>query len=173
MRRGRRHDIFDQPWVPIAAVIGVVAVIAIATFFFLGGGSSGGSPAATASPSPSTATAGSSSSGVKASGTLNPSTIKEQPTVTVPVQGVYVKVSYIGSFSGSYGMEGTMVTATNSGERAYEVGNATGPVTASFRKTDSSTKPHELRVEIWKDGKVLKFDSTTAPKGEVTVTQTV
>lgn len=172
MRRGRRNDIFDQPWVPIAAVIGVIAVIAIAVYFFMGGFGSGGESATIpgATPAQSTTNGGSSPAVV---GTLNPSTIKEQPTVTVPGEGVYVKVNYLGSYSGKYGMEGSMATATDSGEKAFEVVNATGLVTATFKKTDSSTKPHELKVEIWKDGKVLKYDATTAPKGEVTITQIV
>jgi len=176
MRRGRRgHDIFDQPWVPIAAVIGVIAVIAIAAFFFLGSGSSDGQATPGTSTS-SSGTSGSSSSGAATgvkSGTIDTSKIKDLPTVNIPSTGTYVKVSYIGGFTGQYGMDGAMVSVTDSGERSYEVVNATGLVSATFKKADSSTKTHELKVEIWKDGKVLKYDSTTAPKGSVTVAQTV
>ncbi len=167
MRRGRRrNDPWDQPWVTIAAVVGVIAVIGIAVFIFLGSGGSGGAPAA--GTSSGTDGAGSGSSTV-VSGTIDPSTIKEQPTVSVPAQGVFVKVSYLGSFSGEYGTAGEMLTARDSGERMYEVINATGTISAAFRKADSSTKPHELMVEIWKDGKVLKFDKNTSPNGEVSV----
>jgi hypothetical protein len=166
MRR-RHNDPWDQPWVTIAAVVGVIAVIVIAAFFFFGSAGSAGQPATSGSPS---ATSGSSSSSVSASATLNPTTIKEQPTITVPVTGVWVKVSYLGSFSGQYGpSDGATLTTKDSGDKAYEIVNATGTVTATFKKTDSSTKPHDLTVEIWKDGKVLKFDTTSAPKGEVSV----
>ena len=177
MHRGRRHnDIFDQPWVPIAAVIGVIAVIAIAAFFFLGlGGSSDGQAAAGSPSATPTASSGSSSGGATGvkSGTIDTSKIKDLPTVTVPSTGTYVKVSYIGAFSGKYGMDGAMVDITDSGERSYEVVNATGLVTATVKKADSSTKTHELKVEIWKDGKLLKYDSTSVPKGSVTISQTV
>jgi hypothetical protein len=171
MRHGRRrNDPWDQPWVIIAAVVGVIAVIGIAVFFFLGSGDATGAPAA-GSPS-GTNGAGSGSSTV-VSGTIDPSAIKELPTVTVPMEGVFVKVSYLGSFSGQYGMEGELLNARDSGERVYEIENANGTVSAMFKKTDSSTKPHELMVEIWKDGKVLKFDKNTSPNGEVRVDYTL
>jgi hypothetical protein len=170
MRR-RHNDPWDQPWVTIAAAVGVIAVIVIAAFFFFGSGSSTGQPAASGSPS---ATSGSSSSSASVSGTLNPTAIKEQPTMTVPATGVWVKVSYLGSFSGQYGpSDGAMVTAKDSGDKAYEIVNATGTVTASFKKTDTSTKPHDLTVEIWKEGKVLKFNTSSAPKGEASVSYTL
>jgi hypothetical protein len=168
MRRGRRHDIFDQPWVPIAAVIGVVAVIAIAAFFFLGGGGSAGSSAAPTTPA---STGGSSAAKVAVTGTINPAAIKEQKTISVPAEGVYVKVSYLGSFSGSYGTEGALVTARDSGEKIYPIENANGTLSATFKKTDTSTKQHDLTVEIWKDGKVLKFEKNLSPGGEVSLSQ--
>lgn len=171
MRQGRRrNDPWDQPWVTIAAVVGVIAVIAIAVFFFLGNGETAGTPAAGSVPG--TNVAGSGSSTV-VSGTIDPSAIKDQPTVAVPVEGVFVKVSYLGSFSGQYGMAGELMDARDSGERVYEIENANGTVSAMFKKTDSSTKPHELMVEIWKDGKVLKFDKNTSPNGEVRVDYTL
>jgi hypothetical protein len=166
MRR-RQPDLFDQPWVPIAAVIGVIAVIVIAVFFVMGGGNSAGSPAASGTPS---ASGGSSaSSAASSSTTLNPAAIKTQAAVSVPATGVYVKVNYLGSFSGSYGANGVIINATDSGEKVYEVVNATGTVSAKFRKTDRSTKPHDLTVEIWKDGRVLKFATDASPKAEVSV----
>lgn len=164
MRR-RQNDPWDQPWVTIAAVVGVIAVIGIAIFFFLG---SGGSDGASASTGTSPTTTGSGTSTV-VSGTINPTTIKDQPTVSVPAEGVFVKVMYLGGFSGEYGMAGEMLSARDSGERVYEVVNATGTVSAKFKKTDSSTKPHELSVEIWKDGRVLKFEKNASPSGEVSI----
>jgi hypothetical protein len=169
MRRGRRrNDIFDQPWVPIAAVVGILAVIAIAVFFFMGfGGDSGGQPAG-----PSSSGSGGSGSPV-VSGTLDPSAVKELPTAVVPKEGTFVKVSYIGSFAGEYGMPGNLTAVRDSVERVYEIEGATGKVSAVFKKNDASTKPHELAVEIWKDGRVLVFNKTTAPSGEVSVEYTI
>jgi hypothetical protein len=48
-----------------------------------------------------------------------------------------------------------------------EVENATGTVTASFWKLDSSS--HEISVSIYKDGKVLTSGASTAPNGKVTL----
>ena len=175
MHRGRRrNDIFDQPWVPIAAVIGVIAVIAIAAFFFLGSGGGSDTPAASGSSSSSSSSSGSSSSGVTGvkSGSIDTSKIKDLPTVSVPSTGTFVKVSYIGGFSGEYGMDGAMVTARDSGEKVYEIENANRTVVAKFKKLDGSTKLHELKVEIYKDGRVLKFASNTSPYGEVSIDYT-
>jgi hypothetical protein len=174
MRRGRRNDIFDQPWVPIAAVIGVIAVIAIAAFFFLGIGSSGGQAASSASPSSAASSSGSSSSASVpvSSGKIDTTKIKDLPTVTVPTTGTYVKVTYIASFSGEYGMDGAMVTIRDSGEKAYLIENANRTVSAVFKKLDGSTKMHEIKAEIWKDGKVMKYATNTSPYGEVRISYT-
>jgi hypothetical protein len=171
MRRGRRNDIFDQPWVPIAAVIGVIAVIAIAAFFFFGSGGSSGQPAATVTPTPTSASSSSPSATVKPATTINAATtIKEIPTAAVPSTGVFVRVNYLGSYSGTYGANDEIMTVTDSNDKVFEVVNATGrTVTATFRKTDSSAKPHDLTVEIWKDGKVLKTATDASPKAEVSV----
>jgi hypothetical protein len=168
MRR-RQKDLFDQPWVPIAAVIGVIAVIVIAVFFFMGSGSSAGQPAASVTPTPTSGSSSTPPSAVSSSTTINPTAIKEQPTITVPVTGVFVKVNYLGSFSGKYGMTGMLENATDSGEKLYEIVNATGALSAKFKKTDSSTKSHDLTVEIWKDGKVLKSSNSALPNAEVSV----
>jgi hypothetical protein len=167
MRR-RRQDLFDQPWVPIAAVIGVIAVIVIAVFFFMGSGGSNGQPAVSVTPAPTSVTK-TSTSAVSSGTTIVPVTIKTQEAISVPATGVYIKVNYLGSFSGQYGANGVMENAKDSGEKVYEIVNATGIVSAKFKKTDSSTKAHDLTVEIWKDGKVLKFANDASPKAEVSV----
>lgn len=170
MRR-RHNDPWDQPWVTIAAVIGVIAVIAIAAFFFFGSGNSAGQTPAAGTPAP-TGGSPSSPSGVSSVTTINPAAIKEQTTVSVPSEGVFVKVSYLGSFSGEYGVAGAMLTARDSGERIYPIEYTSGTISAKFAKTDSSTKPHDLTVEIWKDGKVLKFGKNASPHGEVSIDYT-
>jgi hypothetical protein len=95
-----------------------------------------------------------------------------QAPVTVPEEGVYVMVSYIGGFDGTYGMEGNMMTMQNSGNRAFIVENATGTVSATFHKEDDSTK-HEIVVDIYKDGKSLKEARNSSSYGEASVTATV
>jgi hypothetical protein len=163
----RRKDPFEKPWVIIAAVIGIIAVVVIALFFFMGDGSqapaaTGQSPADSGTPSPQQ----SSVVGVA------PTAIKTQAPVTVPSEGVYVRVNYIGGFSGEYGMEGNMTEMRNSGDRYFVVENATGTVSAVFHKEDASTR-HAITVEIYQDGRSLQSASNSTAYGEAAVTATV
>ena len=167
----RRNDPWDKPWVTIAAVVGIIAVVIIALVFFMGGGNTGGPGTAGQSPSSQSAQgpSGSSAQSTAASGTgIKPESIKEAPTETVPGTGAFVKVSYIGGFAGIYGINGEMVTVRNSGERVLPLNATTGAVSATFHKEDGSTR-HEIVVEIYKDGKALKFAKNSSAFGEVSV----
>jgi hypothetical protein len=158
----RRKDPFDKPWVVIAAVVGVIAVVVIALVFFMGGGAS--VPAGSSGQTPTarqTAAVG-----------VAPSVIMTQSPVTVPGEGVYVRVSYLGGFAGTYGMEGNMTTTRNSGDRVFVVEDATGTVSATFHKEDSSLR-HEIVVEIYKDGKSRAVARNSSSYGEASVTYTV
>jgi hypothetical protein len=169
MRR-RRNDPWDQPWVMIAAVVGVIAVVAVAVFFFIGGGStdSPASPVPATVPATGIKTGGTPTPATAPGSTVSPGAVKEQPTVVVPATGIFVKVSYLGSFNGTYGSGGSTQTARDSGEKVYAVETVTGPVTATFHKNDGSTR-HDLVVEIWKDGKAVKIGKTSLAYGEVSV----
>ena len=167
----RRDDPWDKPWVTIAVVVGIIAVVVIALVFFMGGGNTGGQgTAGQSSPSPEApAPSGSSAPPTAASGTgINPSSIKEAPTENVPGTGAFVKVSYIGGFAGTYGINGEMVMVRNSGDRVLPLNATTGAVSATFHKEDGSTR-HEIVVEIYKDGKALKFARNSSAFGEVSV----
>jgi hypothetical protein len=163
----RRKDPFEKPWVIIAAAVGVIAVIAIALIFFMGDGS-----AAPSSPEQAVQNQGTSSSQQTSVVGVAPTAIRTQVPVTVPTQGVFVHVNYVGGFSGEYGMEGNMTTTRNSGERFFEVENATGAVTATFYKEDSSSR-HEIVVDIYKNGQSLQSASNSSAFGEASVTATV
>ena len=162
----RRKDPFEKPWVIIAAVVGVIAVVVIALVFFLGDGSAG--PATSVQPSAGTGTSSSQQSSVVG---VAPTAIKTQAPVTIPQEDVYVRVSYLGGFSGEYGTQDNMTTTRNSGDRFFIVENATGDVTAAFHKEDGSRQ--ELVVEIYKDGQSLQSAANTSPFGEAAVTATV
>lgn len=168
----RRNDPWDKPWVTIAAVVGVIAVVIIAIIFFIGGGNTGGtSTPGQSSPAQVTQTtqvpSGSPKATVAVTG-INPDAIKEAPTEVVPVTGAFVKVSYIGGFAGSYGINGEMVIVRNSGDRVLPLNATTGTVSATFHKEDSSTR-HDIVVEIYKDGKALKSAKNSSAYGEVSV----
>jgi hypothetical protein len=167
----RRNDPWDQPWVTIATIVGIIAVVIIALIFFMSGGNTGGqalsgqSTPVQTTPQPSGASA--PSTAVTVTG-ITPASIKEIPTAAVPGTGVSVHVSYIGSFSGTYGISGAMETVQSSGDRVFPLDESTGAVSATFHKDDSSTR-HEIVVEIYKDGKVLKFARNSSAYGEVSV----
>ena len=163
---GRRNNPWDKPWVTIAIVAGIIAVVAIALVFFMGSGNtSEQSLPGKTTPLPS----GSSTQVTQVSGTGSPqTTIKVPATVSIPGTGVFVKVSYIASFSGTYGVNGVMQKVRNSGDRLYEITNSTGNVTATFTKEDGSAK-HEITVELWKNGKSLTSAKNSTPFGKVDI----
>jgi hypothetical protein len=86
----------------------------------------------------------------------------------VPPTGVYVHISYIGGWKGSYGTPDARQSVADSGDRFYEVENATGTVDAFFEKLDASTR-HALVVEIYKNGGLLAKGQTSEAFGKVTV----
>ncbi len=117
----RRKDPFEKPWVIIAAIVGIVAVLAFGLIFFMGGTS----PVPGESAPAVTTSATSSAQQTLVVGE-SPSVIRTQVPVTVPAQGVFVRVNYIGGFSGTYGTTGNMVNTRNSGDRFFSIENATG-----------------------------------------------
>jgi hypothetical protein len=96
-------------------------------------------------------------------------TVKPTKQITIPVTGVFVKVSYIGGFSGTYGMNNDMQNVRNSGDKLYEIVNATGNVSATFKKEDGSTK-HDITVELFKNGKSLVSAKNSTPFGTASIT---
>ena len=167
----KRNDPWDKPWVSIAAIVGVIAVVIIALVFFMGGGNTGGQTASGQSTSTQVtqAPSGTSAQLTAVSGTgINTVSIKEAPTEAVPGTGAFIKVSYIGGFAGTYGINGEMVTVRNSGERVLPLNATTGVVSATFHKEDGSIN-HEIVVEIYKDGKALKFAKNSSAFGEASV----
>jgi hypothetical protein len=162
----RRKDPFEKPWVILAAVVGIIAVVIIALLFFTGDGAS--SPSTSGQPAPGAGTISGQQTSVVG---VAPSAVKTQVPVTLPKDGVSVRVSYIGGFAGSYGMEGNMTTMRNSGDRVFVVEDPNGTVSASFHKEDSSL--HEITVEIYKDGISQQVASNSSSYGEASVSYTV
>lgn len=163
----RRKDPFEKPWVIIAAVVGIVAVLAVGLIFFMGGTS----PVPGESAPAVTQSATSSAKQTLVVGE-SPSVIRTQVPVTVPAQGVFVRVNYIGGFSGTYGTAGNMTTTRNSGDRFFVIENATGTISATFQKEDASTK-HEIVVEIYRNGKSQIAAKNSSSYGIASVTYTV
>jgi len=140
----------NRKWVVLFVVLSLVGIILIS-----------GCTSQQSTPQVTTKPTGSSTQQTQVSGTL---TVKPTTQVTIPVTGVFVKVSYIGGFAGTYGVNGVMQKVRNSGDRLYEITNATGNVSATFNKEDGSTK-HDIMVELFKNGKSLVSAKNSTPFG--------
>jgi hypothetical protein len=86
-----------------------------------------------------------------------------QVTVLIPQNGVWVRVMYPGTYTGSIGMPNDLHASTDSGDRFYQISTTNGTVAVSLMKTDGSSD--KLNVEIYKNGILVKQASTIAPKG--------
>jgi hypothetical protein len=152
------------------AVIGIVlAIIIIAVvmggFFLYPMVSTGGEKTPDNTTTPTTAP-GAVQTTPKPSTTFV--TPKETTVLTVPTDGVYVHINYLGGWKGSYGMPSALQMVTKSGNIFYRVENATGPVQATFEKLDGSTR-QVLLVEIFKNGNLLTSGNTSAGFGKITL----
>jgi len=153
------------------AIVVIIAIVAAGAIFVLpnlsslipaGDGSSSGGSSLFGGGSDS------SSSGILTTANADSITVKETPAVSVPADGVWVRVNYMGSYKGTYGMPSDLQAAEESGDRLFEVVNGTGTIKATMEKKDSSSK-RDLVVEIYKDGKLLKSGSVTAAFGKVSI----
>jgi hypothetical protein len=142
----------------VIIVVLLIAVIALVVWPMMTSGT-----ATTPSGTTGSVTPAPTSSAIKPSGTI---VVAETEAPVIPALGVYVHVNYLGGFKGNYGMPGALTTIPgNSGDRVWEVENATGVVQAEFEKLDGSA--HPLLVEIYKNGALLTQDSTKIGHGTV------
>jgi hypothetical protein len=146
-----------RTFITIVAIVIIIIAIAGGTYVFMkgipvgSGGSGAVEPTATSHPP----TAG------------PPVIVPTQTPATIPANGVWVRVDYLGSWQGSYGKAGDLIPAIDSGVRQFQIENPNSTIQASFQKQDGSS--HELVVEIYKNGAVIKRGTTTAPKGSVEI----
>jgi len=163
----------------IAVIVGVIAVVAIALLIFFSGSPSAGQ----SSMVPVTASPAASSTGASAAATAvvkttpvvtgtSVVTIKATTPVNVPQEGVYVKVSYLGGYTGTYGVNGVKEKVTGSGDRIYSVNATGGTLQAAFQKRDGSTS-HELVVDLVKGGNTLISKKNSSAYGIVSVSSPV
>jgi len=164
--------------VAYAAIGGVIIVIVMAFVFFTsGGGGTSATPTAgttTTSSGTPVPTTQSSTSGPAVTQTINYQAVNAitalptaVPTAT-PATGFFIKVSYLGGFSGSYTVDGNATKVQDSGDRIFVIDGTPSAVSAFIQKTDSSTR-HALSVEIWKDGTSVKTGQTFDAFGNVSV----
>ena len=99
-------------------------------------------------------------------------TIRTTAPVSVPQEGAFVKVSYLGGYSGTYGVNGAVEKVRGSGEQVYAVSATSGTLQATFQKQDGSPR-HDLIVEIWKGGKAITSQKNSSAYGIVSVSSSV
>ena len=90
---------------------------------------------------------------------------------TTPSYGVYVKVSYIGEWSGSCGGIGSSKSVDGWGTEEFYISSGDDIVSACFQKMEDDHLT--LTVQIIKNGEVVKSESTNAAYGMVCVSASV
>lgn len=112
--------------------------------------------------------------GLSSDKNTSPSTTTDDSSDDTAVEqqkGVQVHIITDGSWSGSIGDVGSQSTYDGTGEDTIDLGDADSIVSAAIQKQSGDSS--ELKVEIIKDGKVIKDASTTGEYGVVTVSTTL
>ncbi len=89
------------------------------------------------------------------------------PQLLIPKTGVWIRVKYEGSFSGSAGAPGRFTTITGTGDTVRQLSVKNEIVSATIEKQDNTGR--KLTVEIYDEGKLITSGSVTAPKGTVNI----
>jgi hypothetical protein len=96
------------------------------------------------------------------------STITPGPTqVMVPPNGVWVRASYPGTYIGLIGTPGNQLEVSGTGDKFYPISTSDGIVAAALQKKDGSGD--KIILEIYKNGVMLKRESSVIPKGIVEI----
>jgi hypothetical protein len=91
--------------------------------------------------------------------------ITEAPTpVVIPMDGIWVRVVYTGSYNGKVGNPGSLQSVQGSGDQIYKIKNA-GLVQLQINKNDNSGNP--LTVEIYRNGELMTHQVRSAPMGSI------
>jgi hypothetical protein len=108
--------------------------------------------------------------------TPNPTTRTPQVTTLVtsaptqlmiPPTGVWVRVSYPGTFTGLIGTPGNQREVTDTGDHLYQISTTNGTVAVSLQKKEGTAD--KLVFEVYKNGAMVKQDSTITPQGSIEI----
>jgi hypothetical protein len=96
------------------------------------------------------------------------STLTPGPTqVMIPPNGVWVRASYPGTYIGLIGTPGNQLEVSGTGDKFYPISTTDGIVAAALQKKDGSGD--KIILEVYKNGVMLKRESTVTPKGIVEI----
>jgi len=157
----------------IAAIIIVILVAAGAAFVILKplqgiGSDTGGSITVTPTMTtqPVTTTAATTPPTPRPTVSTEVTTVPPTPAQPkIPDTGVWIRITYTGMFTGTYGTPSREAQVTATGDRLYQIATADGPVVASIKKQDGSGD--KLTVAVYKDGVLIKDATTVAPGGTI------
>jgi hypothetical protein len=96
-----------------------------------------------------------------------PAPVTTTVPVTVPADGVWVKVTYNGTFLGTYGNPGALKEVRGTGEQFYQIKNSNDLVQASFTKQDYYGDT--LTVAVYNNGTMIKQFTTSTPRGKISI----
>jgi hypothetical protein len=83
--------------------------------------------------------------------------------VPIPSTGVWVRVTYPGTYTGLVGTPGNLKDVTDSGDNLYSISTTDGIVLVSLQKNDGSAD--KIQVDVYKNGILVKTGSTVTPRG--------
>jgi hypothetical protein len=96
------------------------------------------------------------------------STTTPGPTpLMIPPSGVWVRAAYPGSFIALIGTPGNQIEVSGTGDTFYPISTNDGIVVAALQKKDGSGD--KITLEVYKNGVMLRRESTVTPKGIVEV----
>jgi len=87
------------------------------------------------------------------------------PQVTIPQNGVWVRVVCNSTFLGWIGNPGSLHMVSGSGDQFYMIQNSDGLVQASFQKQEYTGD--SLTIEIYNKGSLITHRTVRAPKGTI------
>lgn len=89
------------------------------------------------------------------------------PQLPIPDKGVWLAVQYAGKYTGSIEVGGGRTPVEGTGDHLFQIVMKTGIAKASVRKTEGSSD--RLTAAIYRDGQLVVRDSTTIPRGELSI----
>jgi len=96
--------------------------------------------------------------------TIITTAVSAVPTqVQVPSTGVWVRVTYPGTYTGLVGTPGNLKDVNDTGEHLYSISTTDGIVFVSLQKNDGSAD--KILAEVYKNGLLVKSGSTVTPGG--------
>ncbi len=87
------------------------------------------------------------------------------PQISIPPNGVWVRVEYPGNFYGNIGARGRNIEVNSTGIQWYQLPVVNATIDGIITKRDGSSD--KMLVEIYKDGKLISRKSTKSPYGAI------